>query len=122
MGRRMANSGDDDGSGFTIKDMRPEHVEDAGRALFTAFYVDSLATGVPPTYNVASPEQGSSLLESFLSQPAVYKVVAVDAAGKVLGGACMQSGTQHVLMYCPANSSLLCLLQALITVSMIICF
>ncbi|KAG0629317.1 hypothetical protein M758_1G093800 [Ceratodon purpureus] len=76
--------------------MRPEHVEDAGRALFTAFYVDSLATGVPPTYNVASPEQGSSLLESFLSQPAAYKVVAVDAAGKVLGGACMQSGDAYV--------------------------
>lgn len=66
----MADSGDDGvGSGFTIKEIRPEHVEDAGSALFTAFYVDSLATGVPPTYIIASPEEGSSLLESFLPQP-----------------------------------------------------
>ena len=86
----------DDGSGFTIKEMRGEHVEDAGKALFTAFYVDSLATGVPPTYIIGSVEEGSGSLESFLPQPDVYKVVAVDASGKVLGGACMQSGTNSV--------------------------
>lgn len=90
----MAACGDG-GLGFAVKEMLAEHVEDAGRAMFITFYVDSLATGVPVTYNVASPEAGSSILKSFLPQPAVHKVVVVDANGKVLGGACMQSGTHH---------------------------
>ena len=61
-GATMADSGAD-GLGLAIEEMRAEHVENAGRALYAAFHVDSCATGVPPTYSIASPEAGSTFLD-----------------------------------------------------------
>ncbi|XP_024389470.1 uncharacterized protein [Physcomitrium patens] len=81
------------GAGFTIREMRPEDVQDAGDVLYRAFYVDSLATGVPTSFNVASPEVASRMLGSFVSQPSCYKLVAIDSEGKVVGGVLIQHGS-----------------------------
>lgn len=90
------------GAGFTIREMRPEDVQDAGDVLYRAFYVDSLATGVPTSFNVASPEVASRMLGSFVSQPSCYKLVAIDSEGKVVGGVLIQHGQHYApVAECP---------------------
>ena len=80
---------------FTIREMRREDVEEAGIAYYTAYYVDSLATGVPLSFTADSPEAGARQIELSFTWPESYNVVAVNAKGKVLGGAFMHSGTPH---------------------------
>ena len=59
----MANS-EADGLGFAIEEMRAEHVENVGRALYTAFYMHSCTTSIPSIYIIASLEAENTFLDS----------------------------------------------------------
>ena len=85
-------TGDGGSAGFTMRTMTLEDVHEAGQVYFTAFSVDSAATGIPPTFNVASPDAGRKLFQFILSRPSYFCLAAFDGAGKLVGGACIDAG------------------------------
>ena len=97
--------GDGEALGYTTRRMRAEDVHEAGQVLYDAFSVDSAATGVPPTFIVASPDAGRGLIASFVSRSAYYHLAAFDAAGKLLGAAFIDVGKapHHTMSYQAIN-------------------
>lgn len=83
---------DVEGPGFSIREMRVEDVHDAGEVLYRAFYVDSLASDVPPAFNAPSVEAGRSLIVPMVAHPSNYKLAAFDGEGKVIGFAIIDMG------------------------------
>jgi len=83
---------DVEGPGFSIREMRVEDVYDAGEIYYNAFYVDSLASDIPTSFNTASPETGRSLIGAMVAHPAYYNLAAFDGDGKMIGVACIDMG------------------------------
>ncbi|KAG0631834.1 hypothetical protein M758_1G282700 [Ceratodon purpureus] len=93
----MAGGHEDDAQlagGYTMRSLRGEDVHEAGQVYFDAFSADSVATGIPANFNLASPDAGRAVIASFMSGPSLYyHLGAFDGAGKLLGAAFVHVGS-----------------------------
>lgn len=89
--------GDGDGrlAGVAMRPLRAEDVHEAGQVMYDAFSAESAATGVAPSFTLASSDAGRRLFGYFMSQPSCYLLAAFDATGKLLGAACIDVGERH---------------------------
>lgn len=89
-------NGNSNGAGFTIREMGPDDVTQAGEVYYNAFFVDSTACGVPTAFSAPSLEAGCSLIAAMVAHPLYYKLAAVDSHGKVIGIAVIDMEDKYV--------------------------
>lgn len=81
-----------------MREMRSEDLDVISSIYFAAFEADSIETGVPAGFR-GGDEAARGIIGACLADPSIYKLVAVDVSGKLLGAAFMHSGKRSSLFF-----------------------